>query len=104
VRFHLLALSPGHPGKNAMNGTNKLRAAPLRLLRRALRNPGVKRLARAVIIRIPFLRRRVYALLAGGVFQQREYDGALPVTAGDLSPRTARSLRALAQAARREQN
>lgn len=63
-----------------------------RLARLVMRNARLKRLARAVVVRVPFLHRRVHAMLIQGVLDQAHYEEGLPITPGDLSPRTARCL------------
>lgn len=70
----------------------------VRVARSVLRNPFLKRLARAVVGRVPFLRRRAQALLAQGALHRTHYSERLPVTPGDLSPRTARCLAELERA------
>lgn len=65
------------------------------LLRAGLRHAGIKRVARALVVRVPFLRRRAYALLAQ---QPSAPWSGIPVTPGDLSPRTAQALAQLERA------
>ncbi len=71
---------------------------PMRVARRLLRNSLLKRVARAVVVRIPFLHRRAQAMLAQGALHRTHYSERLPVTPGDLSPRTAHCLAELARA------
>jgi hypothetical protein len=70
----------------------------MRIARRVLRNAVLKRLVRAVVVRVPFLHRRAQALMAQGALHRTHYDERLPVTPGDLSPRTARCFAELARA------
>ena len=70
----------------------------LRMARRALRHAFLKRVARAIVVRVPFLHRRAQAMLAKGALHQARYDDRLPFTPGDLSPRAAQCLAELARA------
>jgi len=71
---------------------------PMRVARRVLRNAALKRVVRALVVRVPFLHRRAQALMAQGALHRAHYDERLPVTPGDLSPRTTRCLAELARA------
>jgi hypothetical protein len=71
---------------------------PMRVVRRVLRIAILRRILRAVVVRVPFLHRRAQALVAQGALRQAHYDAGLPVTPGDLSPRTAQCLAELTRA------
>ena len=71
---------------------------PMRIARRILRNAVLRRVVRAIVVRVPFLHRRAQALVAQGALHQAHYDAGLPVTPGDLSPRTAQCLAELTRA------
>lgn len=74
---------------------NRLAMRAARLL---LRNAFLKRVAHALVARIPFLRRRAQMLVAQGALRQAHYHDGQPLTPGDLSPRSARCLAELVRA------
>lgn len=70
----------------------------MRAAQRVLRNALLKRMARAVVVRVPFLHRRAQALMAQGALHGKHYYEGLPVSPSDLSPRTAACLAELMHA------